>query len=162
MKVIGSWKAWELDLPRSEPMIAASTGAAAAPASDSSAVAGHAFAAPDHEVVDIVMDAVRAVAQERAKELDLDTNIVLDLGLDSLERMQIAHALEQTFSGRFPEEVIQEIETIREISTAIETHLGKSRINRDMVPTPTGLKPTIVARFRRKSIALINCPSIAN
>ena len=142
LKVIGSWKAWELDLPRSEPMIAASTGAVAAPANNSSAVAGHAFAAPDHEVVDIVMDAVRAVAQERAKELELDTNIVLDLGLDSLERMQIAHSLEQTFSGRFPEEVIQEIETIREISTAIETHLGKSRINRDMVPTQTGLKPT--------------------
>ncbi len=142
LKVIGSWKAWELDLPRSEPMIAASTMGTAPAANNSSAVSGHTAASPDHEVVDIVMDAVRAVAQERAKELDLDTNIVLDLGLDSLERMQIAHALEQTFSGRFPEEVIQEIETIREISTAIQTHLGKARINRDMVPTPTGLKPS--------------------
>ena len=61
--------------------------------------------AADHEIVDIVMDAIRAVAQERAKQLDLDTNIVLDLGLDSLERMQIAHSLEQTFDGRFPEHV---------------------------------------------------------
>ena len=143
LKVIASWKAWELDLPRSEPMIAASTMNASSSTSTSPAsTAGATGIVPDHEIVDIVMDAVRAVAQERAKELDLDTNIVLDLGLDSLERMQIAHSLEQTFSGRFPEEVIQEIETIREIATAIGTHLGKSHLNRDLVPTPSGLKPT--------------------
>lgn len=143
LKIVAGWKAWELDLPRSEPMIAASSAsavsgnghAAAAPAAPTGAPA------PDHEIVDIVMDAVRAVAQERAKELELETNIVLDLGLDSLERMQIAHSLEQTFGGRFPEDVLQNIETIREIASAIETHLGKVRIRRDLVPTPTGLKP---------------------
>jgi 8-amino-7-oxononanoate synthase len=37
--------------------------------------------------------------------------------------------------------VLQEIETIRQIAVAIETHLGKVRIRRDLVPTPTGLKP---------------------
>lgn len=145
LKVVAGWKAWELDLPRSEPMIAAAplasssgNGKASGAVPAAPAASG---AAPDHEIVDIVMDAVRAVAQERAKELELDTNIVLDLGLDSLERMQIAHSLEQTFSGRFPEEVLQEIETIRQIAVAIETHLGKVRIRRDLVPTPTGLKP---------------------
>ena len=98
-------------------------------------------AQPDHEIVDIVMDAIRAVAQERAKQLDLDTNIVIDLGLDSLERMQIAHTLEQTFDGRFPEHVLQEIETVREVAMAIGRYLGKKRIRRDLVPTETGLKP---------------------
>ncbi len=144
LRVVAAWKAWELDLPRSEPMIAAST---ISPASgnghvSSPSASGAANAtAPDHEIVDIVMDAVRAVAQERAKELELNTNIILDLGLDSLERMQIAHSLEQTFSGRFPEEVLQEIETIREIALAIEAHFGKVRMRRDLVPTPSGLKP---------------------
>lgn len=144
LKIVARWKAWELDLPHSEPMIAASTftdragNGHVAPPAPAVVPAG---TAPDHEIVDIVMDAVRAVAQERAKELELETNIVLDLGLDSLERMQIAHSLEQTFSGRFPEEVIQEIETIRQIAVAIETHLGKVRIRRDLVPTPSGLKP---------------------
>ena len=145
LKVVAGWKAWELDLPRSEPMIAASSVARDSGNGKATATIGTVAvptaAAPDHEIVDIVMDAVRAVAQERAKELELDTNIVLDLGLDSLERMQIAHSLEQTFGGRFPEEVIQEIETIRQIAAAIETHLGKVRIRRDLVPTPTGLKP---------------------
>lgn len=138
LKIIAEWKAWEIDLPASEPMIAASS----METSDSGAIRSTEKGAPDHEIVDIVMDAVRAVAQERAKQLDLDTNIVLDLGLDSLERMQIAHSLEQTFDGRFPEHVLQEIETIREVAEAIAKHMGKKRIRRELVPTESGLKPS--------------------
>jgi len=141
LKVVAQWKAWEIDLPESEPMIAASNyrpGGNGQPAFADSHASG---AQPDHEIVDIVMDAIRAVAQERAKQLDLETNIVLDLGLDSLERMQIAHSLEQTFDGRFPEHVLPEIETVREVAAAIERYLGKKRIRRDLVPTETGLKP---------------------
>ncbi|HBE70436.1 MAG TPA: fatty acyl-AMP ligase, partial [Planctomycetaceae bacterium] len=138
-KTVAHWKAWEIDLPQSEPMIAAASldgdhlTAGGKPKSSTGQ--------PDHEIIDIVMDAIRAVAQERAKQLDLETNIVLDLGLDSLERLQIAHSLEQTFDGRFPEHVLQEIETVREVAEAIEKYLGKMRIRREMVPTETGLKP---------------------
>ena len=53
----------------------------------------------------IVLDQVRQIAKERAGDLTLDTNI-LELGLDSLERMEIVAALEETFGGRFPEEVL--------------------------------------------------------
>ncbi len=144
LKIVAQWKSWEIDLPQSEPMIAASalkSGSHGNGKVTSSDPSGAATAQPDHEIVDIVMDAIRAVAQERAKQLDLDTNIVLDLGLDSLERMQIAHSLEQTFDGRFPEHVLQDIETVREVAEAIDRHLGKKRIRRDLVPTETGLKP---------------------
>jgi 8-amino-7-oxononanoate synthase/acyl carrier protein len=144
LKVVAQWRSWDTELPDSEPMIAASTihnnGSSGHAISQAAAVdksASH----PDHEIIDIVMDAIRAVAQERAKELELETNIVLDLGLDSLERMQIAHSLEQTFDGRFPEDVLQEIETVREVADAIERYLGKSRMRQDLVPTETGLKP---------------------
>ncbi len=144
LKIVAQWRSWELEIPDSEPMIAASTshswgttGSLAKPTAGTAPVAGQ----PDHEIVDIVMDAIRAVAQERAKQLEIDTNIVLDLGLDSLERMQIAHSLEQTFDGRFPENVLQEIETVREVAEAIEKHMGKKRIRRSLVPTETGLKP---------------------
>ncbi len=75
-------------------------------------------------VVELVVDHVKAVAKERAKNLHLDSNIVIDLGLDSLERLQIAHALEETFGGRFPEEVLAEIETIREVAEAITRYMG--------------------------------------
>lgn len=142
LKIVAQWKAWEIDLPTGEPMIAASSLEPKGNGQAQSDAAGLKEAAHlDHEIVDIVMDAIRAVARERAKQLDLETNIVLDLGLDSLERMQIAHSLEQTFDGRFPEHVLQEIETVREVAEAIERHLGKKRIRRDLVPTETGLKP---------------------
>ncbi|MEZ6151491.1 MAG: aminotransferase class I/II-fold pyridoxal phosphate-dependent enzyme [Pirellulaceae bacterium] len=141
LKIVAQWKAWEIDLPESEPMIAASNYRPGGNGQQAVAGAHASGAQPDHEIVDIVMDAIRAVAQERAKQLDLETNIVLDLGLDSLERMQIAHSLEQTFDGRFPEHVLPEIETVREVAAAIERYLGKKRIRRDLVPTETGLKP---------------------
>lgn len=76
-------------------------------------------------VAQIVMDHVRAIAKERARgEMTLETNIVTDLGLDSLERLQIASSLEETFGGRFPEDVLAEIETIGEVAAAIQTYIG--------------------------------------
>jgi 8-amino-7-oxononanoate synthase len=92
---------------------------------------------PDPDVVDLVKRAVKNVAQERAKLLDLDTNVIIDLGLDSLERLQIAHTLENAVGGRFPEDILQEIETIREIAEAIEKLFGKSRIRDDLSPPDT-------------------------
>ncbi len=74
-------------------------------------------------VVDAIKAHVRHVAGERANTLDLNTNIVLDLGLDSLERLEIARSLERTFGGRFPEQVLDEIETIGQTALAIERYL---------------------------------------
>ena len=48
---------------------------------------------------------------------------MLDLGLDSLERLEIARILERTFGGRFPEQVLDEIETIGQTALAIERYL---------------------------------------
>ncbi len=52
-------------------------------------------------VAKIVYEQVRKVAKERAGELTLDSNIV-EMGMDSLERMEIIAALEDIFGGRFP------------------------------------------------------------
>lgn len=78
----------------------------------------------DPAVVQVVMDHVRAVARERAKKLSVDTNLVTDLGLDSLERLQIANSLEERFKARFPEEVLDEIETVAQVAAAIGKHLN--------------------------------------
>ena len=80
------------------------------------------------------------IAKERGKDLSLDSNIVEDLGLDSLERMQIANSLEETFGGRFPEEVLQEIETCRETALAIEKYIGT--------------EPRVTGRFRQSHEAV--------
>ena len=74
------------------------------------------------EVVQTVFEHVRRIAKERAGSLTLDTNIV-ELGLDSLERMEIVASLEEAFGARFPEQVLPQIETCREVTEAIIDHM---------------------------------------
>ena len=74
------------------------------------------------DVVEAAFDHVRRIAKERAGSLTLDSNIV-ELGLDSLERMEIVASLEETFGGRFPEQVLPQIETCREVAEAILDHM---------------------------------------
>lgn len=77
----------------------------------------------DPLIIDAIETHVRRIAGERAGQMSTDTNIVLDLGLDSLERLEIARNLERTFGGRFPEQVLDEIETIGQIAAAVERYL---------------------------------------
>ncbi|MBI3837083.1 MAG: aminotransferase class I/II-fold pyridoxal phosphate-dependent enzyme [Planctomycetia bacterium] len=72
---------------------------------------------------EIVLEHVRRVAKERALGITLDSSIV-ELGLDSLERMEIIASLEETYGGRFPEDVLPQIETCREVASAVEAYLG--------------------------------------
>lgn len=136
LRVIAKWESWDQGFDEQAPMIAASSmrSNTVEPPIETrpTRVFGKKQRDPDPEIVEVVRRAVRSVALERAKQLDLDTNIVLDLGLDSIERLQIAHTLENAFGGRFPEEVLQEIETIREVAEALMTHFGKARLRADM------------------------------
>jgi 8-amino-7-oxononanoate synthase len=77
------------------------------------------------EIVQTVFDHVRRIAKERAGSLSLDTNIV-ELGLDSLERMEIVAGLEEAFGARFPEQVLPTIETCREVTEAIIDHMPQA------------------------------------
>ncbi len=120
LKVIAKWVRWEesgagMLSNAAEPMMRA----AAAGRADRAAIGADAAPA----VVAAIEHHIRHVAGERAAELSLDTNIVLDLGLDSLERLEIARNLERTFGGRFPEQVLDEIETVGQTAVAIERYL---------------------------------------
>jgi 8-amino-7-oxononanoate synthase len=117
LSVVAQWFAWE-DEPAGAPPAAAES----LPPSPPAAV----LPDVDPQVAAIVLEQVRTVAKERAKTLHLDSNIVADLGLDSLERLQIANSLEMVFGGRFPEAVLAQIETCREVAVAIEKYIGKS------------------------------------
>ncbi|HJT36223.1 MAG TPA: aminotransferase class I/II-fold pyridoxal phosphate-dependent enzyme [Pirellulales bacterium] len=79
--------------------------------------------APPSNVAQQVLEEVQRIAKERAKGLTLDSSIV-ELGLDSLERMEILASLEERFGGRFPEEILPQLETCREVVEAVEKHLG--------------------------------------
>ncbi|TWU51657.1 Long-chain-fatty-acid--AMP ligase FadD29 [Rubripirellula reticaptiva] len=118
LKLIAKWVRWEEsggNAPTdAAPMMqaASASGTQAIDASDVSVA-----------IVEVIGHHVRHVAGERAGKLNLDTNIVLDLGLDSLERLEIARKLERTFGGRFPEQVLDEIETIGQTAVAIQRYL---------------------------------------
>ncbi len=75
------------------------------------------------EIVEIVFTKVREIGRERVGELAWDSNIV-ELGLDSLERMEIIASLEEAFGGRFPDSVLPMMETCGEVVEAIEQYMG--------------------------------------
>ena len=65
---------------------------------------------------------VVAVIAARAKEgsrLSPDANLELDLGLDSMERVELLTELEQAFATRVPKDVAQTIFTVRQLVDAM-------------------------------------------
>ena len=78
----------------------------------------------DPRIFEVVVERVRQVAKDRAGQVTPETNIISDLGLDSLERMEIARELEIAFNGSFPDEVLQEVETIGAVTQAIQKHFA--------------------------------------
>ncbi|MBQ9873446.1 MAG: aminotransferase class I/II-fold pyridoxal phosphate-dependent enzyme [Thermoguttaceae bacterium] len=78
------------------------------------------------ETVRIVLEEVYKVAKERARNLTVDSDIT-ELGLDSLERMEILASLEDRFGGQFPETVLPTLFTAREVVDAVRKHLGDGR-----------------------------------
>ena len=79
-------------------------------------------------VVEAVIRVVTQTAGNRADDVNIDTNIV-HLGLDSVERLDIAHTLEENFGGRLPEDVLQDVETVRDVAAAIQEHIGVEPLN---------------------------------
>lgn len=78
------------------------------------------------DTVAIVLDEIYRVAKERARGLTINTDVT-ELGLDSLERMEILAALEDRFGGQFPESVLPTLFTPREVVEAVRKHLGNGR-----------------------------------
>lgn len=80
------------------------------------------LAVPTVSSLNAVFEVVSAVARDRVGELSASTNLV-ELGLDSLERLEIANRLEQRFGAAFPEDVLATIETCGEVAEAIDQYL---------------------------------------
>ena len=101
----------------------------------------------DDDIARQVMQHVREVAKERAGELTVETNIATDLALDSLERLQIANNIEQSFGGRFPDEILEAMETVADVAVAVAQYLGDKPQRTvgpaqevDLGPRPDGYK----------------------
>jgi 8-amino-7-oxononanoate synthase len=141
LEIISQWRAWETDSVKTDT--GAAVQAATRPGVESvpASANGHAgggltdLSAPVSDAVTaVVVEQITKVAKERAKGLTLDSNI-LEMSMDSLERMEIIAALEDTFGGRFPEDVLPDMITVRDVVSAVEKHLGKTPRKRAAVPT---------------------------
>ncbi len=121
LQAVASWFVWQKD---SDDTGVAESTATEELVKPTEALPPEELVEPHPVVAAEVLAHVRAIAKERAKNLTLDSNIVIDLGLDSLERMQIANSLEEAFGGRFPEKALQQIETCRQTALAIEKYIG--------------------------------------
>ncbi|MDZ4820675.1 MAG: aminotransferase class I/II-fold pyridoxal phosphate-dependent enzyme [Planctomycetota bacterium] len=124
---VGQWLSWE---KRADPT-----------ETNGQVATGHATDQPTDEqfnpqTIEAVLHEVRKVAKERAAGLTIETNI-LELGMDSLERMEIIASLEDTFGGRFPEQVLSEMETCREVIAAVEKYLGTTPRAKGTIPADT-------------------------
>ena len=138
LQEIARWSGWEDNADTQQPIPTAKKIRAnpSIPATNAIRSNGSAKSESNSDLVQVVMEHVRRVAKERAKELSHETNIVIDLGLDSLERLEIARELEITFGGRFPDEVLQEVETIGEVAAAITKHMDPSDVKPTVAPQP--------------------------
>jgi 8-amino-7-oxononanoate synthase len=94
------------------------------------------LSAIEKRVTQIVLEEIIRVARDRAQGMTLDSSIV-ETGMDSLERMEIVASLEERFGGRFPEEVLPEMETTRQVVAAVIKHLGTEP--REKTPRPAEL-----------------------
>ncbi len=74
------------------------------------------------DILAAVKDAVRQVARDRSLRLEPNTSIV-ELGLDSLQRLEIVNRMEARFGGVFPEAALTSMETCQEVADAIREHL---------------------------------------
>ena len=133
LPVIARWTAWSGGEGGTDPesIIVESTATTTASHAGPRASLASLQTEVNPHVAEIVLHHVREVAKERAKGMTLESNIV-EMGLDSLERLQIAHALEDAFGGRFPGDVLSEIETCREVTLAVQTHIGTEARIRDL------------------------------
>jgi 8-amino-7-oxononanoate synthase len=133
LPVIARWTAWSggEEGADQESVIIESTATTTASLAGQRSALASLQADVNPQVAEVVMHHVREIAKERAKGMTLDSNIV-EMGMDSLERLQIAHALEEAFGGRFPEDVLSEIETCREVTLAVQTYIGTEARIRDL------------------------------
>ena len=62
---------------------------------------------------------VREASSTRPQSIHPDNNLELDLGLDSMQRVELLVALEQEFGGKVEESIVSGIYTVRELVDAV-------------------------------------------
>ena len=131
-KRIGSYEIWQEDLPRTttrkikrfeiEKRVTAD---AARTVSDGSELTSERPLTPDEQAwldrpdVERALKIVREAAPNSPSPLRPNHNLELDLGLDSMQRIELLSAIEQQLGGNIPEAQLAEIYTARDLVDAV-------------------------------------------
>ena len=75
---------------------------------------------PDPEQEEALRQLVRQVTSQDTAGLGLDTDLVRELGLDSLAGLRVLAAVEKRFAVRFPDEQLADIRSLRQVLAHIE------------------------------------------
>ncbi|MCI0402066.1 MAG: AMP-binding protein, partial [Acidobacteria bacterium] len=135
-KRIQSYEIWQEDLPRTTTRKIkrglvrkrVAEGQAAGPA-DASKSAARTFSAEDEAWlaepgVERALRVVREAAREPREQIHPADNLELDLGLDSMERVELLVALEQELEVSVDDAVVSQVYTVRELVDAVRAGEG--------------------------------------
>lgn len=74
----------------------------------------------------MIFDEVKEILAEQLNvdinKIDIASNLADDLGADSLDAIDIVMTIEDRYSIEVPDEVIENMETVNDIVSFIETH----------------------------------------
>jgi len=117
----------------------------------------------DSEVMELVLTAIRKIAQERAKDIHEGASLI-ELGLDSLERMEIVAALEEQFGGRFSENAVLSMQTPGDVAQAVQVQLlgNAPQRNRNIGPADADFSRTPEYLQLQETLRLTDRVGLAN
>ena len=73
-----------------------------------------------HEIIQLLQDHIQG-----GTEVSVTSHLVADLGIDSLGVMEVLAELEDEFRLTIPDDALREVDTIDDVSRAIEARLEK-------------------------------------
>jgi long-chain acyl-CoA synthetase len=74
---------------------------------------------------------VRSALKDPARAVHPRDNLELDLGLDSMERVELLVAVEQALGASVPDSIVSEVYTVRELVDAVRASRGSGAAERD-------------------------------
>ena len=74
-------------------------------------------------VVDQVKESLADILSCDAEKIDMDTDLVRDLGVDSIDTVELIMAVEETYDISISDKEAQELKTVADVVEFIEDHL---------------------------------------
>ena len=78
-------------------------------------------------VFDQVKESLADILSCDAEKIDMDTDLVRDLGVDSIDTVELIMAVEETYDISISDKEAQELKTVADVVEFIEDHLEEQK-----------------------------------